>query len=105
MSDKEEFGFPKKWSKIIDSLPEFKDTADASNPEELKKIIISSEGNISLIEKEKEADVKLNAAKEIAKDISGGYRDASKAQMAKIKYALYLLESKGIEVGDKEDSQ
>lgn len=94
-----EVGFPKKWQKIIDSLPEFKESADASSVEDLENIIIMCEGNIYNIEGEKLKDAKLTAAKELVKDLSGGYRDAMKAQTAKLKYALHLIESKGKELG------
>jgi hypothetical protein len=95
--------FPDKWWKVIQKIPEFKDTADAASEEDLKKIIVSSEGNISTVEKEKEADVKLNAAKELVKEYGAGYREAVKAQSAKIKYALFLLEGKGVDVSDVKD--
>lgn len=98
--DNQEVFFPEKWAKVIKELPEFKEIADAASVDDLKKIIITSEGNIYTIEKEKDADIKLNAAKELVKDHSAPYRDAAKVQMAKIKYAVFLLEGKGIEVGD-----
>jgi hypothetical protein len=91
--------FTEKWAKVLKEIPEFKDTADAADVVELKKIIIESEGNISNIEKEKDEDSKLNAAKEIIKEISAPYRDAIKIQTAKIKYALFLLEGKGESIG------
>lgn len=94
--------FPDKWWKIIQKLPEFKDTADAASVDDLKKIVITSEGNIYTIEQEKEADVKLNAAKEIKKELEEPYRDAAKAQMAKIKYAMFLLEGKGVQLDNKD---
>jgi|GEM_PF-2666284 hypothetical protein len=94
--------FPEKWNKVLKDLPEFKDTADAANADELNKIIVTCEGNIYTIEAAKEADAKLSGAKEIAKELSGPYKDALKVQMAKIKYALFCLEGKGTELGDKE---
>ncbi len=94
--------FPKKYAKILKSMPEFQETADAASAEDLKKIIVEAEGNVYTIEKNKEADPKLNAAKEIAKDISGSYGDARKAQMTKINYALFLLEGKGENLDTKE---
>lgn len=97
----EVFTFPEKWAKIIKELPEFKDMADASSTDDLKKIIVTCEGNIYVVEKEKESDVKLNAAKELVREHSAPYRDASKVQMAKIKYALFLLESKGVDLDNK----
>ena len=94
--------FPDKWAKVLKDLPEFKDTADAASADELKKIIVTCEGNIYTVEKEQEADVKLTAAKEMAKDLSAPYRDAKKVQMAKIQYALFLLEGKGVDLDNKD---
>jgi hypothetical protein len=95
--------FPEKWAKILKDLPEFKEIADAASVEDLKKMIVTSEGNIYTIEKEKEQDVKLNAAKELVKEHSAPYRDAIKVQTAKIKYSLFLLEGKGEDVGSSQD--
>lgn len=95
--------FPKKYQKIIDSLPEFKDKAEAADQEELNEIIVKCEGNIFNVEKAKEEDVKLNATKDLLKDLSSGYKDAIKEQTARIKYCLFLLEGKGKELGDKEE--
>ena len=94
--------FPDKWWKIIQKLPEFKDTADAASVEDLKKIVVTSEGNVYTIEQEKQADVKLNAAKELVSEYSGPYRDAINAQTAKIKYAMFLLEGKGVELDNQD---
>ena len=98
----EETQFPKKWDKIIRELPEFKESADAASPDDLKKIIVLSEGNIFTIEKAKQNDTKLAATKDLMSEYSAPYKDAMKVQMAKIKYALFLLESKGQDIGDKE---
>jgi hypothetical protein len=94
--------FPEKWTKILKDLPEFKDTADAASVEELNSIIITSEGNIFTVEKEKEDDVKLTGAKELVKEMSAPYKDALKVQMAKIKYALFLLQGKGVDLDNKD---
>lgn len=94
--------FPEKWTKVLKEIPEFKDTADAASTEELKKIVVDCEGNIYTIEKEKEADTKLNSAKELVKEFSEPYRDAIKTQTAKIKYALFLLEGKGVSIDSRE---
>lgn len=93
---------PEKWAKVIKDLPEFKDTADAASTDELKKIIVTCEGNLYTIEKEQEDDHKLTAAKEMVKDLSGPYRDAKKVQQAKIQYALFLLEGKGVDLDNKD---
>lgn len=94
--------FPEKWAKVLKDLPEFKENADAASVDDLKKIIVTSEGNIYTIEKEKADDTKLNAAKELVKDYSGPYRDAVKVQTAKVKYALFLLEGKGEDLNNKD---
>jgi len=93
--------FPEKWAKILKELPEFKDNADAMSVDDLKKLIVACEGNIFNIEKEKEDDTKLSGAKELVKEYSAPYRDAIKVQTAKVKYALFLMDSKGTELGDK----
>lgn len=98
----EETLFPKKWAKILESMPEFKSTADSSSVDELKKIIVTSEGNIYNVQNELLNDDKLNAAKALVKDFMGPYQDAKKVQMCKIQYALFRLSEKGTELGDKE---
>lgn len=95
--------FPAKWAKVLKEFPEFKETAEAASPDDLKKIILTCEGNVYTIEKEKTNDVKLNGAKELVKEFTAPYRDAMKVQTAKIKYALFLLESKGEEVGGESE--
>jgi hypothetical protein len=95
--------FPAKWAKVLKELPEFKEAAEASSSDDLKKIILTCEGNLYTIEKEKSNDVKLNGAKEIVKEYTAPYRDALKVQTAKIKYALFLLEGKGEEVGGESE--
>lgn len=92
--------FPEKWLK---KLPDgFADNANSMKDDELKKVIIECEGNVYVIEKEKETDPKLNGAKEVVKDLTGPYRDAKACQMAKIKYALWLLESRGFNLDNKD---
>lgn len=91
--------FPKKWKKVIDNLPEFKDNAESLDVEGLEGVVVKAEGNIYNIEQEMKSDVKLQQAKEIVKELSSGYREAIKVQTAKLKYSLYLMETKGKEVG------
>jgi len=105
MSDKQENVFNLKWEKVLKEIPEFKDTADAASKEDLNKIILQCEGNIYTIEKEKEADVKLNGAKECVKEFSAPYRDSIKVQMAKLKYACFLLEGKGVNLDNQEEKE
>jgi len=93
---------PKKWDDMIKKMPEFKDTADSASVEDLKKIIVECEGNIYTVNKDEEADMKLTAAREMVKETSAPYREAKKHQQAKIQYALLCLESKGVELDNKE---
>lgn len=88
--------FPDKWAKKLPS--NFQDEANAMSEEDLKKVIVESEKNLYTIDKEKEADQKLAGAKEIAKTLSGAYREASSAQNAKIKYVMFLLEGRGVDL-------
>lgn len=104
MSDKNDpVTFPEKWAKVLKDMPEFKDIADALSADDLKKMIVSCENNIYIVEKEKMDDTKLNGAKELVKEYSAPYRDAVKAQTAKIKYALFLLEGKGEDLSSKDN--
>jgi hypothetical protein len=105
MSDKDDnmpVTFPEKWTKVLQKLPEFKETADAAGTDDLKKIVVECEGNIYTIEKEKDADTKLNSAQELVKEFSEPYRDAIKVQTVKLKYALFLLEGKGVNLDNKD---
>lgn len=94
---------PEKWYKIIQKIPEFKETADAASEADLKKIIVNCEGNIYSLSQDEAADVKLSGAKEIAKSLSEPYREGRKFQQAKIQYALFLLEGKGVDLNSKDD--
>lgn len=94
--------FPEKWVKVLGKMPEFKETADAASTEELKKIVVTCEGNIYTIEKEREADAKLNSAKELVKEFSAPYNDAIKYQTVKVKYAMFLLDGKGVSIDNRE---
>ena len=93
--------FPEKWSKQLPTG--FTDEADAMDEDDLKSLIVRSESNIYAIEHEKDDDAKLNAAKDLVKEMSAPYRDAIKTQMAKIKYALFLLEGKGIDLSNRDE--
>lgn len=97
MSDNNDF--PDKFYK---KLPDgFADNAKAMKDDDLKKVIIEAEGNIYTIDKEKDSCDKLNAAKDLVKEISEPWRDAKACQTAKIKYALWLLESRGMDLDNQ----
>jgi len=97
-------GLPKKWDNIIVKfLPDFKETADAASVDDLKKIIVECEGNIYTENQKEEANDKLTAARELAKDLAAPHKEAKKFQQAKIQYALLLLEGKGVNLDHKDD--
>lgn len=82
--------------KIIKQLPTgFVEEAAGLDEAGLQEVILGSTANLAQVDKEQQADQKLNGAREIVKDIMGGYNDAKKAQKAKIAYALHLLAEKG----------
>lgn len=101
-ADDVSIGFPEKWLKKISH---WIDTANAMSEEDLKKSIVECEGNIYTIEKEKEASVEIKAAKDVLKEVGGPFRDAKTVQTAKIKYALYLLENRGMNLDNQEEQE
>jgi len=93
-----------KIEKLLKKLPTgWAEEANGMTPSGLKAAILQSEVNIKATTIAKEADEKLQGAKEIVKDLNGPYADAVKAQRAKIAYALYLLEEKGLAPGAEEE--
>lgn len=82
--------------KILKNLPTgFADEAAGMSDDGLRQAILQSEVNIAEVERTQKQDDKLNGAKEIVKDLSGGYNDAKKAQRAKIAYCLHVLDERG----------
>lgn len=83
-------------NKLIKVLPTgFVDEVAGMKKTDLQRAIIQSETNIREIEAQKKADEKLNGAKELLKDLNEPYRDAIKAQRAKISYVLHVMEERG----------
>lgn len=68
---------------------------EALAPTKLRDAIVGAEQAINEIEEEAGEDEKLAGAKELVRDLGAGYRDAKKAQRAKIAYALHLLDAQG----------
>jgi len=89
--------FPDKWLKKLKGTG-FVETADSKSSEELQKAIFEAEGNIYSIEKAKDACVKLQAARAVVKDEIGPFNESKGIETAKIKYALFLLESRGVDL-------
>lgn len=94
--------FPEKYSKILKDNPEFLSISEAASEAELKALLLTCEGDVYNVENFMMGDEKLLAAKALVKDYAAPYRDSLKVLTAKIKYCLFLLEGKGVEVGTKE---
>jgi hypothetical protein len=88
------FGFPEKHNKHLKAST-FKDDANTMSDEELKKVMFECEKNIKEIEKDRDANTKLKQAKELVASLGAGYRDGIAFETAKIKYSLYMLETRG----------
>lgn len=85
-----------KLSKVVAQLPAgFVDQAEAMSSDALRAEIVRAETAIREVDREQEADDKLAGAREIARDIMGGYNEARRAQRAKIAYALHVIEQRG----------
>ena len=65
------------------------------DPMALKTKIVESQLNLREIMDAAEEDAQLQAAKALAKDLSAGYREASKNENAKIVVCLQRLEELG----------
>lgn len=82
--------------KIIAKLPVgFVEDAAGMDGDALRAAIVRAEELVREVEREQGQDEKLQGAREIVRDIMGGYNDAKRAQRAKIAYALHLLEERG----------
>lgn len=82
--------------KIIAKLPTgFVEDAAGMDGDGLRAAIVRAEELVRETEREQGQDEKLAGAREIVRDIMGGYNDAKRAQRAKIAYALHLLEERG----------
>lgn len=85
-----------KIENVIKKLPSgYVDEANSLSDTQLKAQIIQCEANVRDIKAAQDADVKLQGAKELVKDLSGPYKEAVGAQRAKIDYILHLLEERG----------
>lgn len=88
--------FPKKYEK---KLPDgFTDAVESMSVEEIKKKILESEGHIYEVEKAKDDDHDLVKAKDEVKAIMEPYKEAKLTETAKIKYCLFILDSRGASV-------
>lgn len=94
MSEQKEF--PKRYK---NNLPTgFEEGVQSMDTDDIKKKIFECQAHSYEIDKAKDADEKLQAAKELVKDLSAPYSDAQKVETAKLKYCFFVLESRGVDI-------
>jgi tetrahydromethanopterin S-methyltransferase subunit A len=91
MADK---SFPERYRKKMP--PEFIDGVNSMDTDEIKQKILEAESHIYEIENEKEFNIKLQQAKEDLKLMTQPIAESKGIETAKIKYCLYVLETRGI---------
>lgn len=94
---------PKKWMKLL--TEDWRSAADSKSTDELKKNIVQWEQAISSTEKDMDNDSALNGIKEKMTDLkedlkekSTVYKESITQCTAQIKYAVHLLDSRGVQV-------
>lgn len=86
----------KELKKVLKQLPvQYADDAAGFDREKLRNEVIKAEIAIHEVRQAEQADDELTREKEKVKELAGPYRDANKAQTAKIKYLLHLLDERG----------
>jgi hypothetical protein len=86
--------FPEKYLKKLEQ--EFVDNLEGMETEEIKKNILACESHLYEVENEKEQDKDLNDVREKVKELSKKYRENKSNATAKIKYCLFVLENRGV---------
>lgn len=70
----------------------FVDNHSNLNEDQAAEYIVKSEQKIKELEEERNSDDKLNAARQIVKDLNSGYSSAIKYEKAKIAFLLERIE-------------
>lgn len=92
--------------KLMKALPTgFAETVAQMSGDDMRSAMILANTRVREIVREKEGDEKLEAARNLVKDLNEPYADALKAQRAKIDYLLWQLEERGelLELGEIEE--
>jgi hypothetical protein len=87
------------------SLQSWVADVEGKTTEELKEIIVQSEGNIHTVKIEVEENEKINAAKELIKDLMEPYKEAIAVQKTKIQYALEVMQGRGVDLDQREEKE
>lgn len=91
--------FPEKYLKKLNEYATgYTDTVEGADTEEIKKFILSSERNLYEIENERDANEKITKMKEDLKEATAPFAEAKSTETAKIKYCLFMLESRGVRI-------
>ena len=93
--------FKDKYMKKIKDVPDFIGSVDSMDTDEIKRKVLECEAHICDIEKSVEEDQELQDAKEKVKEFSKPYRESKSIEQAKIKYCMFVLENRGIELSIK----
>lgn len=95
--------FPER---LIKKLPDgFIDNVLAMDTDDIKKKIILHEGNIFNIENDLETNEKIVSAKEELKEMISPYRETKASEMAAIKFCIFTMQERGMEIGNREEEK
>ncbi len=84
--------------KKIKDVPEFVDGINAADTEEIKAKVMVCEGHLYEIDNDKMNNAKLQELSAELKEMTKPYADAKSLEMAKIKYCIYTLQSRGVKI-------
>lgn len=89
--------FPEKLAK---KLPDgFAENISSMSEEEIRKKIVEFEGNVYNVQNELEGNEEIARMKAELKEATAPFRERKKEEAAKITYALFVLDERGVEIG------
>lgn len=94
MADNNEF--PSKHMKKIVDIPDFIDSINSMDTDDIKKKVLETEGHIYEIDQSKQNDEALAKAREHSKELNAPYLESLGIERAKLQYLLFSLEQRGI---------
>jgi hypothetical protein len=94
--EKDNKSFQQKYLKHLDQT--FVDAVEQMGSDDVKARVLTCEDNLYEIENAKEADGKLKDAKENVKKLSIAYTETKKVETAKLKFCLFTLQQRGIDL-------
>ena len=92
MSDQKDF--PPRFAKKLPTG--YEETIQSMDTDEIKSKIYEAQCHVYEVEKAKDEDEKLNAAREMVKELSAPYKETRDNEIAKLKYCFFVLESRGV---------